>query len=91
MLKQVLAISALVLAGGVLVAGAAHAADELTTPQACFAAVDKLAQGWENHKYASKAESDKVGEALAKLEKLCEGNQLSEAQNTAAELKALIK
>ncbi len=86
MLKQVLAISALVL-----VAGAAHAADEMTTPQACFAAVDKLAQGWENHKYASKAESDKVGEALAKLEKLCEGNQLTEAQNTVAELKAMIK
>ena len=86
MLKQVLAISALVL-----VASAAHAADEIATPQACMATVDKLAQGWENHRYASKAESDKVGDALAKLEKLCEGNQLAEAQNAAAELKAMIK
>ena len=86
MFKQVLAISALML-----VAGVAHADDAITTSQGCFAAVDKLAQSWENHKYANKAESDKVGESLAKLEKLCEGNQLADAEKTALELRALIK
>jgi len=74
-----------------LVAGAAFAEDTLTTPQMCFAAVDGLAQSWENHKYASKAESDKIGAALANLEKQCESNQLAEAQKGVGELKALIK
>ncbi len=86
MLKQVLAAAAVVLA-----AGAAHADDAMTTPQMCFAAVDALAQSWENHKYASKAESDKIGVALSALEKQCESNQLAEAQKNYAELKALVK
>ena len=86
MLKPVLAAAALLL-----VAGTAHADDAMTTPQMCFAAVDQLAQTWENHKYASKAESDKIGNGLASLEKQCESNQLAEAQKTFVELKALIK
>ena len=57
----------------------------------CFAAVDALAQSWENHKYANKAESDKIGVALSALEKQCESNQLAEAQKKYAELKALVK
>lgn len=86
MLKQVLAAAALVL-----VAGSARAEETMTTPQMCFAAVDALAQSWENHKYASKAESDKIGVALSALEKQCESNQLAEAQKNYAELKALVK
>ncbi len=86
MFKHVLAAAALVL-----VAGVARADDAMTTPQMCFAAVDALAQSWENHKYANKAESDKVGTALANLEKQCESNQLAEAQKNAGELKAMIK
>ncbi len=86
MFKQVLAAAALVL-----VAGAARADDTMASPQACFAAVDELAQAWENHKYASKAESDQVGSALSGLEKLCESNQLAEAQKMFAELKLKIK
>jgi hypothetical protein len=86
MFKQVLAAAALVL-----VAGAARADDTLASPQACFAAVDELAQGWENHKYGSKAESEKIGTALSALEKLCESNQLVEAQKAIADLKVLIK
>lgn len=86
MFKQVLAAAALVL-----VAGAARAEDTLASPQACFAAVDELAQAWENHKYASKAESDKVGAALSALEKQCESNQLVEAQKSIADLKLTIK
>ena len=80
MFKQVLTAAALVL-----VAGAARADDAMTTPQMCFAAVDTLAQSWENHKYTSKAESDKVGTALAALEKQCENNQLVEAAKNFAE------
>jgi hypothetical protein len=86
MLKHVLAAAALVL-----VAGAAHAADDMTTPQQCFAAVDELAQAWENHKYASKAESDKIGTALSALEKQCESNLLAEAQKSYEALKAVVK
>jgi hypothetical protein len=86
MFKQVLAAAALVL-----VAGAARADDTMTSPQMCFAAVDGLAQSWENHKYASKAESDKIGTALSGLEKQCESNQLAEAQKSIAELKVMIE
>jgi hypothetical protein len=85
MLKHVLAAAAVVL-----VASTAHATEVMATPQACYATVDELAQAWENHKYASKAESEKIGVALSALEKLCEGNLLADAQKTAAELKAQI-
>ena len=89
MFKQVLAIVALAT-----VTGAAQAQDStitpITTPQSCFTVVEGLAQSWENHKYASKAEADKIGEALSKLEKQCESNQLADAQKTAVELKAMV-
>ena len=78
----------------VLMAGVARADDAplapITTPESCIATVEALAQSWENHKYASKAERDKVGTALHALEKQCENNQLADAQKTATELKAMV-
>jgi hypothetical protein len=85
MLKYVLATVAVAL-----VSGTAQADEAITTPQLCLSTVDQLAQTWENHKYASKAEKDKIGTGLASLEKQCEENQLADAQKTAVELKALI-
>ena len=86
MLKHFLTITALVL-----VAGAARADDTITTQPGCLAVVDALATKWENHVYASKAESEKVGAALTQLDNQCKANQLSDAQKTETDLKALIK
>lgn len=89
MLRQILAITGLMLT-----AGLAQAEDTVNTAiansQDCFAVVDGLAQSWENHKYASKPEADKIGDALKKLEKLCEGEKFADAQKSASDLKALI-
>ena len=85
MLKPILAAAALVL-----LAGAARADETIATQQICFTVVDTLAQSWENHKYASKAEADKIGAGLANLETQCKSNQLAAAQKTAMELKPLI-
>ncbi len=85
MFKQVLVAAALLL-----LAGSARAEDVITTPSQCFAAVDALAQTWENHKYASKAEADKIGAGLASLEEQCKNSKLDEAQKIFVALKVLI-
>jgi len=89
MVRQILAVGALIT-----LAASARAQElvitPITTPQACFAAVDVLAQSYENHKYTNKAEGEKIGQSLATLEKQCEGNQLTEAQKTAGVIKGLI-
>ena len=89
MYKTIFAIT-LVMAS----AGIARAQDAtllpVTSTQSCFNMVDALAQSWENHKYASPAQKDKIGAALKGLEKQCEDSAFPAAQKAALDLKALI-
>jgi len=89
MVRQILAAGALVLAAGLAQAQNAAPAPITSAPE-CFAAVDGLAQAWENHKYASKADSDKIGAALKQLEAACEGSKFADAQKMVAALQAQI-
>lgn len=89
MYRTIFAIT-LVMAG----AGIARAQDAtlvpVTSPQSCFNVVDALAQSWENHKYASQAQKDKIGAALKGLEKQCQNNAFADAQKAALDIKAMI-
>jgi hypothetical protein len=87
---EVLMLRYVLAATLVLAAGAAKADDAITSPVACNAVLDQLAQAWENHKYANKADQEKVAPILTQLQKQCEAGQLAEAQKTAAELKGLV-
>ena len=87
MLRFALAAAATAL---LLSAGAARAEDTITSAPQCNAIVDAMAQSWENHKYGSKAESQKVGDVLAKLYDQCTANNFAEAEKTIAELKPML-
>ena len=89
MLRQILVAGVLMLAADAAVAENA-AIGPITNSQQCFAAVDALAQTWENHKYANKADADKIGGALKQLEAQCEGEKYAEAQKLAGDLKTMI-
>jgi hypothetical protein len=85
MLRYILVVAALQVP-----AGGASAEETISNQQECFTIVDALAQNWDNHKYANKAESEKIGAALSNLEALCQGNKFAEAQKSAADLKVMI-
>jgi hypothetical protein len=87
MLRTGLAALAVVAMTGSAIAQEVPAAP-ITTQQGCFNMVDGLAQSWENHKYASKAQSDKIGAELKALNQLCENNAFADAMKAAASLKA---
>ena len=87
MLRTVLAAMAVVAMTASAVAQDAPAA-AITTQQGCFNMVDGLAQSWENHKYASKAQSDKIGAGLKALNQLCENNAFADAAKAMVSLKA---
>ena len=89
MLRQVLAVAVLMLAVGHAQAQSPAVAP-ITNGQECIAVVETLAQSWENHKYASKADRDKVGQALKQLEAQCEGEKYADAQKLASDLKSQI-
>jgi hypothetical protein len=86
-MRNTILIASLVAA---LSAGSAYAADQPANSEACFKALDAIAQGAEA-KDLDDAMIEKVGEMLTKLDSQCDAGQLAEAKATMDELEGVLK